>query len=352
MSGIKNTLARAGINGFFFLLIFSILLAWLFPEWGMEESMIPFDEVTYYGVAVIFFFYGIKLSPESLKLGLSNWKLHLLIQATTFVIFPVLILLLYVSFGEDGSLWWLGVFYLAALPSTVSSSVVMVSIAGGNLPAAIFNASVSSIIGIFITPLWMQLFLNASGTSFDLTDTFMKLIIQVLLPVILGFSLHRVLVAWAAKYNQTLKKFDQLIILLIVFTAFAESFGQKMFAGQSAGELFLLGGAMLLLFFLMMGLMYWLCGLLGFVREDSITVLFCGSKKSLVQGAVMGKVLFPDPVILGVILLPLMIYHALQLMAGSAIAQRMGSGGGQEPRAKNKEQRGNNKEQTDRGPKS
>src|SRR5690606_5088234 len=127
MSGIKNTLDRAGINGFFFLLIFSILLSLLFPEWGMEESMFPFDAVTYYGVAVIFFFYGIKLSPESLKLGLSNWKLHLLIQATTFVIFPVLILLLYVSFGEDGSLWWLGVFYLAALPSTVSSSVVMVS---------------------------------------------------------------------------------------------------------------------------------------------------------------------------------------------------------------------------------
>src|SRR5690606_22415759 len=116
-------------------------------------------------------------------------------------------------------------------------------------------------------------------------------------------------------------------ILLIVFTAFAESFGQKMFAGQSAGELFLLGAAMLLLFFLMMGLMYWLCGLLGFVREDSITVLFCGSKKSLVQGAVMGKVLFPDPVILGVILLPRMSYRALQVRAGSAMAQRMGSVG-------------------------
>src|SRR5690554_3017263 len=104
MSGIRSTLARAGINGFFFLLIFSILLAWAFPEWGMEGSFIPFDEVTYYGVAVIFFFYGVKLSPESLKLGLSNWKLHVLIQATTFVIFPVLILLLYMFFGEEGSL--------------------------------------------------------------------------------------------------------------------------------------------------------------------------------------------------------------------------------------------------------
>ena len=325
MPSITNTLAKAGINGFFFLLVGSIVLAWAFPGWGMEGSLIPFDEVTYYGVAAIFFFYGVKLSPQSLKSGLSNWKLHLLIQSTTFVVFPVLILLVYVVFGEEGSLWWLGVFYLAALPSTVSSSVVMVSIAGGNLPAAIFNASVSSIIGIIITPLWMQLFLNASGTSFDLTDTFMKLTIQVLLPVILGFSLHRLLATWAAKYNTTLKKFDQLIILLIVFTAFAESFGQKMFEGQSAGELLLLGAAMLLLFFLMMGLMYWLCRILGFVREDSITVLFCGSKKSLVQGAVMGKVLFPDPVMLGVILLPLMIYHSLQLMAGSAIAEKLGS---------------------------
>src|SRR5690606_4568448 len=136
MSGIKNTLAKAGFNGFFFLLIFSILLAWTFPEWGMEGSLVPFDDITYYGVAIIFFFYGVKLSPQSLKLGLLNWRLHLLIQATTFVIFPVLILLLYVFFGEEGSLWWLGVFYLAALPSTVASSVVMVSLAVGILLAA------------------------------------------------------------------------------------------------------------------------------------------------------------------------------------------------------------------------
>src|SRR5690606_30289882 len=256
MSGIKNTLAKAGINGFFFLLILSILLAWLFPEWGREGSLVPFEEVTYYGVAIIFFFYGVKLSPQSLKAGLSNWKLHLLIQTTTFVFFPVFILLLYVFFGEEGSLWWLGVFYLAVLPSTVSSSVVMVSIAGGNMPAAIFNASVSSIIGIFITPVWMQLFLSASDTSFDLTDTFMKLIIQVLWAVLLGFSLHRVVAGWPAKYNQPLKRADQLIILLIVFTAFAESFAQKMFEDQSLAELSLLSMEMLLLFLLVMALMY------------------------------------------------------------------------------------------------
>ena len=329
MQTLKTTLAKAGINTFFFLLIFSMMLAYFFPEWGMEGGPIPFNEITYYGVALIFFFYGVKLSPQSLKAGLSNWKLHLLVQATTFLIFPVLILLLDLFVGEAGSLMWLGVFYLAALPSTVSSSVVMVSIAGGNLPAAIFNASVSSIIGIFITPLWMQMYLSASGTGFDLSNTFTQLIIQILLPVILGIFLHRFLAAWASRYNQTLKKFDQFVILLIVFTAFAESFGQKMFEGQSFGDILFLCVSMLLLFIAVMGLMHWLSMLLKFNRPDRITVLFCGSKKSLVQGAVMGRVLFPDPVVLGVILLPLMVYHSLQLIAGSAIAQKMASAPGQ-----------------------
>lgn len=323
MSRISNTLAKAGINTFFFLLVLSVFLAYIFPRWGTEGSPIPFNDLTYYGVSFIFFFYGVKLDFKSLKQGLSNWKLHFLIQMTTFLIFPAFILLLNTGLGMQGSLLWLGVFYLAALPSTVSSSVVMVSIAGGNLPAAIFNASVSSIIGIFITPLWMQMFMSASGTGFDLSSTFLQLILQILMPVILGFSLHRVLGNWAMKHNQILKKFDQFIILLIVFTAFAESFYQKMFEGQSLSELVLLSGAMLFLFLLMVGIMHVLGLYLGFSREDRITVLFCGSKKSLVQGAVMGKVLFPDPVVLGVILLPLMIYHALQLIVGSAIAERM-----------------------------
>lgn len=326
MSRISNALAKAGINTFFFLLVLSVFLAYLFPEWGTEDSAIPFNDLTYYGVSFIFFFYGVKLDLGSLKQGLSNWRLHLLIQVTTFLIFPAFILLFNAGLGIEGSLLWIGIFYLSALPSTVSSSVVMVSIAGGNLPAAIFNASVSSIMGIFITPLWMQMFMSASGTGFDLSSTFVQLILQILMPVVLGFSLHRVLGNWVMRYSQTLKKFDQLIILLIVFTAFSESFAQKMFEGQSGGDLLLLSGAMLVLFLFMMGVMYRLSLYFGFNRSDRITVLFCGSKKSLVQGAVMGKVLFPDPVVLGVILLPLMVYHSLQLIVGSAIAERMALG--------------------------
>jgi sodium/bile acid cotransporter 7 len=246
------------------------------------------------------------------------------VQSTTFLVFPLVVLFFYAFFGEEGSYLWLGTFYLAALPSTVSSSVVMVSIAGGNLPAAIFNASISSMVGIFITPLWMDVMLPENAVSFDLTDTFIKLSLQVLFPLILGLLLHARLIGFVNRHQKALKNFDQGIILLIVFTAFAESFAEDMFAGHSSWELIVLGALMFVFFGLMMALMYYISKGLKFSRADTITVMFCGSKKSLVQGAVMGRVMFPDPVIFGIILLPLMVYHALQLMAGSALAQRMG----------------------------
>ncbi|EPR68692.1 bile acid:sodium symporter family protein [Cyclobacterium qasimii] len=320
MASIKTKLARAGINTFFFLLLFTILLAYLFPEWGVSNGSISIDEVTYYGVSLIFLFYGIKISPTTLRIGLSNWKLHLLIQSTTFIIFPLLILILYWFFGSENNLFWLGAFYLAALPSTVSSSVVMVSIAGGNLPAAIFNASISSIIGILITPLWMGLFLSAENANFELLNSIWALVQQILIPVVIGVFLHKWLFKWVQKYSKMLKNFDQLVILLIVFSAFSHSFGGNMFEGQN---ILTLGLLMLLLFCFMATGMYLLGRWLSFERGDRITVLFCGSKKSLVQGAVMGKILFPDPVVFGVVLLPLMLYHTLQLILGSALAERM-----------------------------
>jgi len=324
MSKLRDTLKKVGLNNFFFLLVGMIFLAKFFPEWGTAEGPLPLKNITGIGISFIFFFYGVKLSPQKLKEGLSNWKLHLLVQSTTFLIFPLVVLVLYAIWGNPESYLWLGTFYLAALPSTVSSSVVMVSIAGGNLPAAIFNASISSIVGIFITPLWMDLMLPEAAMNFDLTDTFVKLCLQVLFPVIFGLFLHRYLIGFVNRNQTALKNFDQGIILLIVFTAFAESFAENMFAGQTTAELILLGVLMLSFFGLMMALMFALSSLMKFSLADTITVVFCGSKKSLVQGAVMGRVMFPDPSVFGIILLPLMVYHALQLMAGSAIAQRLG----------------------------
>ncbi|HZK94084.1 MAG TPA: bile acid:sodium symporter family protein [Prolixibacteraceae bacterium] len=322
---LVDTLSKIGLGPFFFLMIGVIFLAWLYPPVGIEESPLHLPAIAGYGVSVIFFFYGAKLSPESLLSGLSKWRLHLMVQLSTFVLFPLVIVVLRLVFHDYfSSNIGLGIFYLAALPSTVSSSIVMVSIARGNIAAAIFNASISSILGIFITPLLMSTALGKTQEGFDIGHTILLLCLQVLLPVIIGLFLHHKIGEWVSRYKTTLGKFDQFIILLIVYTSFCESFSGHMFDHFTISEIVVLGAMMLTLFLVVFIFMNQLSIWMKFKREDRIAVIFCGSKKSLVQGAVMGKVLFPDQAVLGVVLLPLMLYHALQLMVGSTIAKAMG----------------------------
>jgi solute carrier family 10 (sodium/bile acid cotransporter), member 7 len=324
MSRLLTVLQKAGINGFFLSLILMVFLAWAFPFYGTTRSPIPFSIITTYGVAFCFFFYGLRLNPKELLAGLSNWRLHTVIQLTTFVVFPLIVIpFSFLLNDPDNRLTWLGVFYLASLPSTVSSSVVMTSIAGGNLPAAIFNASISSIIGIFLTPLWMSLYISETGASPEAMDVIVKLSLQVLLPVTAGLILNRRLEFFTSRFKNVSRYFDMTVILLIVYTAFAESFYGNVFADQSAGDILMLALLMITFFLTMVLIMYGVSTLMNFKAKDKITIIFCGSKKSMVQGAVMGKVLFPNPLTLGIILLPLMLYHALQLLAGSIIAQRI-----------------------------
>lgn len=315
---------KVGLDWFLAALIGMIVLAYLWPEGGIDRKPISLGDAATYGVALIFFFYGLRLSPEKLRAGLGTWKLHIVIQLSTFILFPLLILPLHTFFeGKETELLWLGTFFLAALPSTVSSSVVMVSIANGNIPAAIFNASISSLLGVFITPLWMGLFLTASSGSFDIWSIMGKLVLQVILPVGLGILLNSYWGAAAERHKMKMRYFDQVIILIIVYTSFAESFAQDMFSNYRLMDLVLLGIAMLVLLFLVYGIIQGVNKLLNFSRADSITAVFCGSKKSLVHGTVMSKVLFPDPTMVGIILLPVMLYHALQLLVAGIIAQSL-----------------------------
>jgi sodium/bile acid cotransporter 7 len=267
----------------------------------------------------------LRLSPEKLIKDLKNWKLHLTIQLLTFIFIPLVVLLFYPFFKNDGYyLMWLAVFFLAALPSTVSSSVVMVSIARGNIPGAIFNASISGIIGIIITPFWMSFFLKASTTNFDFTKTLTDLVIQILIPVIVGLFLHRFWGKWALKYKNQLSLFDKCVILTIVYNSFSESFTNGIFSSIPNWTLFLLSGAVIALFFVVFGFSNWISKKIGFTREEQITVVFCGSKKSLVHGSVMSSVLFAGSAAASLFLVPIMIYHAFQLFYISIVARRMG----------------------------
>jgi len=326
MSSLLALLNRVGLSVFFLLLVSMIFLAWLAPGPGMKGSLFPVSWIGQYGPALIFFFYGLKLSPDDLKAGLKNWRLHVAIQATTFLVFPLFILGLRLVFGSWGNpQLWLGTFYLAALPSTVSSSVVLVSIAGGDIPLAVLNASLSSLLGILLTPLWLSLYLVHAQGALDLGPTILSLASQVLLPVAAGVVLHRFWGRWASRNKKVLKLSDQFVILMIVYCAFCESFGTHQFDGFSILSIAVLGALMLGFFLAVFLALDVTAQWTGVGRPQRIALLFCGSKKSLVQGASMSPVLFPGAG--GVVLLPLMLYHALQLMAGSVMAQKMGRTG-------------------------
>jgi len=316
---------RFKIDGFVLSIIATIGIAYIFPQWGIQESKFPISTISAIGISLIFFFYGLKLSPDKLKAGLKNWKLHLLVQTSTFLIFPLIVLAFYPLLqNEEQETLWLAFFFLAALPSTVSSSVVMVSMAKGNIPAAIFNASISGIIGIAITPLWMGLFVQDAQTDFDFTQIYTKLILQIILPVVLGVMLQRILGKFAQKYNKRLAMFDKSIILLIIYKSFAGSFEENIFGSVSVLDLMILFVAVLALFFIAFFLTGFVAKKLKFNTEDQITAQFCGTKKSLVHGTVFSKILFGNMASLGLILLPLMVFHATQIFILSIIAGKWG----------------------------
>ena len=310
---------------FIVYLLISIVVAYFFPHLAVYREGAFLDVLTSVGVSLIFFFYGLKLSFQQIKTGLSNWKLHILIQLSTFLIFPLIVLLFRPFIGiflTEHS--WMGLFFLAALPSTVSSSVVMVSLAKGNVPAAIFNASISGLIGVVLTPLWMSLFLDFT-TENVLFDVYAGLMIEIILPVLLGLLLQRFWGNWATRNSKMLSNFDKSVILLIVYSSFAHSFDSGVFDQLSNAFLVELFVSIVLLFVLIYTLLYILCKYnFKFSLSDTITTLFCGSKKSLTHGSVFGKFIFLNNPYTGIYFLPLMIYHAFQIFIITFIAQQYG----------------------------
>lgn len=314
------------IDPFILAIVITVVLAYLFPQFGSHSSTMDLDFIASIGISLIFFFYGLKLSPEKLKSGLKNWRLHILVQASTFIIFPLIVLIFYPFVdSEQNKNLWLAFFFLAALPSTVSSSVVMVSIAKGNIPAAIFNSSISGIIGIIITPLWMGFFLNNADTNFELGAIYIKLITEVLLPVILGLFLHRYLGIFATRYKTFLTTFDKSVILLIIYKSFATSFDENIFASLKPSNLVVMVICVVILFYVMYFITGFLSKKLGFNLQDRITAQFCGTKKSLIHGTIFSKILFQNAATMGIILLPLMLFHGFQIFIISIIANKFGT---------------------------
>lgn len=311
-------------NTFLVLLIAMVMLAKFVPFRPAYNQWFPLSDFIDWGIAGIFLLYGLKLNLKEVVKDVSNWKLHLLIQSATFLLFPFLVLIFYPAFRETAYYGiWLSVFFLASLPSTVSSSVVMVSIAKGNVTSAIFNASISGLIGIVMTPLLMSFFLNANTESADKTEIIEQLLFKVLLPIVIGIALNPFFKKWITRYSNVISEFDRLIILLIVYESFSTAFIENIFATVPGFVFLILTISVVALFFIVYQIIKLVAIKMGFQLEEIITATFCGSKKSLVHGSLFLLVLgIPDDHKV-LFLLPVMIYHSFQLFYVSWLANKI-----------------------------
>jgi sodium/bile acid cotransporter 7 len=307
-------------DNFTLTLIGVVTLASLLPASG--QVAVGFGWLTNIAIALLFFLHGAKLSRESIIAGAGHWRLHLLVFSLTFVLFPLLGLalkpLLSPLIGND---LYMGMLYLCALPATVQSAIAFTSLARGNIPAAICSAAASSLFGIFLTPLLVTLLLNVHGEGSSTLDAILKISVQLLLPFIAGQIARRWIGNWVARNKSWLKFVDQGSILLVVYGAFSEAVIEGLWHQIPLLDLLGLVVACCVVLGLVLMVSTVLGKAFGFNQEDRITILFCGSKKSLATGVPMAQVLFAGSTI-GVLILPLMLFHQIQLMVCAVLAQR------------------------------
>ena len=304
---------------FLLFLVGTVLLATFLPARGGFANLVGW--LSLFTIVLLFFFHGAKLAREQVIAGLTHWRLHLTILACTFVMFPI------VGLAGASALphlmppdLWLGMLFVCALPSTVQSAIAFVSMAKGNVPAAIASASASQMLGIVLTPILMGLMAGAHGGGVGFGGIG-KIAAQILLPFLAGHMLRPLIKNWIARHKKLVGLTDRSTIIIAVYGAFSAAVIEGLWHKLPPAAFAALLAVNAVLLAIGLGSTWAVGRQLGFDREDRIAILFCGTKKSLVQGVPMAKVLFPGPQT-GVILLPIMLFHQMQLMVCAFIARR------------------------------
>ena len=319
---------RQVVDGFLLALTAVILLSIVLPlpvSGGVHDS---FNVLTYISLSALFFIHGAKLSRQAIIQGAINWRLHLMVFLSTFVVFPLVGFLFEPVFSPlftgGNELFYFGILYLCFLPSTVQSSIAFTSIAKGNVSAAVCSASLSNFLGIFITPFLVNLFF--SGTSgvnaaIDL-KTMTEIILQILLPFVAGHIARQWIAGWIDRQKTLANIVDNGTILLVVYMAFSDSMQHHYFENISLSILFWVVVIDVSILTVLLFFTYYSSKYLRFNREDRIAILFCGSKKTLASGLPMARVIFAG---IGAstasLVLPLIIFHQIQLVVCSFIAR-------------------------------
>lgn len=323
-------------------MVIAVFLAWLFPEPGARGGWLHPEILTKAGVALVFFLHGLSLSFQSLRHGILQWRLHLVVQLCCFVLFPVLGLTFSaLTAGFLPESLRIGFIFLCAIPSTVSSSVALTAAAHGNVPAAVFNATISSLLGVVVTPLWMTIISREiEGESAPLGPVIMELVIWLVLPLTVGQLMRPWFGAIASRNRARINTIDRLTILMLIYTSFCDSMIMGIWTRHGGISLIATVLGSIGLFYAVFSIISGICSLMHFSWPDRIAVLFCGSKKSLANGIPMSQLMFGSDPGLGLILLPVMIYHSIQLVICGVLAgrwaKRSQSGESAEPQHENR----------------
>ncbi|MDR2216249.1 MAG: bile acid:sodium symporter [Nevskiaceae bacterium] len=321
LASLATRLQRLVPDPFILALLVTLLLATTLPASGKAADWLGVLATS--AVVLLFFLHGIRLPRENLVAAVMHWRLHLTILATTFVVLPLLGLGL--SSSMHGLLpagLWAGLLFLCTLPSTVQMSIALTSIARGNVAASVAAAAASNLLGIIATPLVAGLVLSAHGNAAPLSGIW-KIVLQLLLPFAVGHLLRPWLGAWAARQRAVLSWADRLTVMISVYTAFSAAVLGGIWKQIPLVTLIILTALCAVLLTLVLTWTGLAARMLGLNPADARTLRYAGSLKSLVSGVPMAKVLFPSAEI-GMIMLPIMIYHQLQLMTCAWLARRQG----------------------------
>jgi sodium/bile acid cotransporter 7 len=307
------------IDRYLLALMLTVVIATLFPAMGWFAGVM--DQVVFFAIALLFFLYGARLSTRAVVEGLFHWRLQGLVFASTFVLFPIL------GIGLTTLLKpWLdpqlvfGLMFVTVLPSTVQSSIAFTSIARGNVAAALCSASISNLFGMVVTPALVVLLLSSHGNGFSL-QALWDIAEQLLLPFVLGQLARPLVGKFIIAHKKLTSYVDRGSILLVVYSAFSAGMAEGIWSQlgwQSILAIIVVDAALLGIVLLVTT---YGSRALGFSKEDEITIVFCGSKKSMASGIPMANILFAGQSI-GLIVLPLMLFHQLQLFVCAALAQR------------------------------
>ena len=302
------------------LVAIAVLLATILPVTGPARGVA--QDIANAAVFLLFLFYGLRLSRGEVLAGLGN---HRLLVPLTLWVFGAMTL-------AGWGLWHLaelvlpaalalGFLYLAVLPSTVQSATVYTSLAGGNVASAVVAAALINILGVFVSAPLFSLIAGAKGVAFQ-GEALVKVLTMLLLPFLIGQVLQTFVRRWVSEHRTLIAFLDRSSIGIAVYVAFSGAVEQGIWVQVDAlGWIGVLAGCMAAMAFGYGGA--WLLGgALRLPHGDRVTMLFAGGQKSIAMGAPLATVILPAASA-GMIILPLVVYHLLQMVAAAPIAARL-----------------------------